>query len=131
MQAGLVIYATNLDTLTQFYTEVFGLPQTEGDNSYCVLTDGVFELVLLETEISKQLSKTEARTATAIKPAFFTDTPLEEISRRVVAHGGKMFAPKSWEFGGRLVCDGCDSEGNIFQCRITNHASASASVPRP
>ena len=77
--------------------------------------------MLLVTDVSSKLTTTEARTATVIKPSFFTDTSLEEISNRVIQHGGKMFAPKPWEFGRRQVCDGQDNEGNIFQCRIAKY----------
>ncbi len=29
-----------------------------------------------------------------------------------------IYTPKDWGFGGHLVCDAHDSEGNIFQLRI-------------
>lgn len=119
MQIGLVIYATQLAKLAQFYAEVFDLAQTEGDDTYRVLSNGITEIVLLETPTSKSLN-TDERTNTAIKPTFFIDTPLKEISKRVTRNGGHMFSAKKWQIGGREVCDGCDCDGNIFQCRIAN-----------
>jgi predicted enzyme related to lactoylglutathione lyase len=120
MQLGLVIYATQLEKLSAFYTEVFDLAVIESEEFFYILSNGITEIVLLETEFSKQLDITEHRFATAIKPTFFIDTPLKEITSRVLKHGGHMFPAKKWEFGGRTVCDGCDPDGNIFQCRIAH-----------
>lgn len=120
MQLGLVIYATQLEKLSAFYTEVFDLAVIESEAFFYILSNGITEIVLLETEFSKQLEITEHRSETAIKPAFFIDTPLKEIKRRVLKHGGHMFPAKTWEFGGRTVCDGCDPDGNVFQCRIAH-----------
>lgn len=119
MRAGLVIYASSTSRLAEFYAHVFELDTIESDNAYALLTKGDFELVLLETEVAKKtLHPHEARTNTPIKPAFFVDTSLELIGKKIKAKGGTLHPPKSWAFGGRQVCNACDCEGNIFQLRI-------------
>lgn len=119
MKAGLVIYTASIHQLTGFYAQVFELEVIESDNSYALLTKGDFELVLLETETSRQaLDSHEARSNTAIKPVFFIDVPLEQLGDRIKALGGALHPPKNWSFGGRQVCDAQDCEGNIFQLRI-------------
>lgn len=123
MKSGLVIYASSIVRLTEFYTYVFGLDLLEGDNSYALLSDGDFELVLLETELSKQTATSfQPRESTPIKPTYFIESTLSDISKRIENKGGYVYPPKNWEFGGRLVCDAYDCEGNIFQLRIGKHA---------
>tara|TARA_R110001592_G_scaffold362408_1_gene676105 strand:+ start:305 stop:676 length:372 start_codon:yes stop_codon:yes gene_type:complete len=123
MRTGLVIYASSIGRLAEFYSHVFGLDVVESDSSYMLLVDGDFELVLLETEISKTaLNSHEVRENTPLKPTFFVDTRLELIGEKVKEKGGTIYPPKSWEFGGRQVCDACDCEGNIFQLRVGKNA---------
>jgi hypothetical protein len=75
--------------------------------------------VLLETEVSKKASSTgKAREDATIKPSFFIDVPLELVGEKIKEKGGALYQPKSWNFGSRQVCDGCDCEGNIFQLRV-------------
>lgn len=119
VRTGLVIYSSSILRLAEFYCLVFGFEVLESDESYALLMTGNFEIVLLETEVSKRVVGTEkAREETPIKPVFFVDIPLEVISEKIVEGGGAVYQPKSWEFGGRQVCDGCDCEGNIFQLRV-------------
>lgn len=123
MKAGLVIYAASIHRLAGFYTHVFGLETLESDDTYALLTAGDFELVLLETAVSRTVPDApEARTNTAIKPTFFIDGPLELIGEKIRAKGGVLYSPKNWAFGGHQVCDGHDCEGNIFQLRIRKSA---------
>ena len=121
MKTGLVIYTSSIEKLATFYVHVFGMQMIESDRSYALLVDGDFELVLLETDVSKKgLSAFEARENTALKPTFFVNTSLEFIEEKIKAKGGVVFSPKNWTFGGRQVCDAHDCEGNIFQLRIGN-----------
>ena len=123
MKTGLVIYSSSIHRLAEFYSHVFGFEVSEKDESYALLIAGSFELVLLETEVSKKAAITgKAREDTPIKPSFFVDTPLELVGEKIKERGGAIYQPKSWNFGGRQVCDGCDCEGNIFQLRVWKNA---------
>ena len=123
MKTGLVIYASSIERLISFYTHVFELEIIESDNTYALLVGDEFELVLLETEISKNFTNSnEPRENTALKPTFFVESPLTLIREKIEEKGGFVYPPKSWEFGGRQVCDAYDCEGNIFQLRISQKA---------
>lgn len=119
MKAGLVIYASSLNRLTEFYSHVFAFEVIENDSTYSLLTNNEFELVLLETEASTKTGISfKPRETTPLKPVFFVQQPLPEISESISRNGGHVYPPKAWEFGGRQVCDAHDCEGNIFQLRI-------------
>lgn len=122
MKSGLVIYSSRLDSLVDFYSTVLHLDVVEQDNTHALLEAVGFELVILETAISKNSKNDDttisAREDTAIKPTFFIDESLDDIGHKIVSKGGALFKPKDWEFGGRMVCDGHDCEGNVFQLRL-------------
>jgi hypothetical protein len=126
MKSGLVIYSSRLESLVDFYSTVLHLDVVEQDNTYALLEAVGFELVILETTISKNSKSNEAaispREDTAIKPTFFIDETLDDISHKIGSKGGALFKPKDWEFSGRLVCDGHDCEGNVFQLRLLKSA---------
>jgi len=121
MKTGLAIYSSDLGKLVSFYQDVFGFAVIEVEPDFALLEHGEFELVILETDISRSLNNQSStpvpREATPLKPTFFVDDYLQDISKKVIAHGGSMREPKDWTFGGKLVCDGWDCEGNIFQLR--------------
>lgn len=122
MQTGLAIYANQLERLLEFYQTVVPFELMERDADYALLKHGDFELVLLETEVSKDFKSVEPssspREQVALKPTFFVDSDLESLAKKIHALGGGLREPKDWTFGGRQVCDGWDSEGNIFQLRL-------------
>jgi len=51
---GLVIYSPSISRLAEFYCQVYGFEVSENEESYALLMAGSFELVLLETDISKK-----------------------------------------------------------------------------
>ena len=122
MKTGLAIYSGNLNNAVEFYSDVLELDVIEKDQSYALLGSSTFELSILETKMSKALSKATdkpvPRESTPIKPIYFLNASLDSISEKVNGKGGVMFPPKEWELDGRIVCDGCDCEGNIFQLRL-------------
>jgi len=122
MKTGLVIYAGDLNRLLRFYQTVFDFTVVEKETSFAQLNSGEFELVLLETESSKAIQESQVipRESSALKPTFFIEEQLQSISEKIIAKGGQIKTPKDWKFNGRLVCDGWDCEGNIFQLRIAN-----------
>ena len=123
MKTGLVIYASSVEQLMAFYAQVFELDIIESDNTYALLNKGSFELVILETEISKNVKNTyKPRENTPLKPVFFIDSSLSDISGKIKEKEGFVYSPKNWEFGNRQVCDAHDCEGNIFQLRVSKSA---------
>ncbi len=119
MKMGLVIYATSVHHMADFYAHVLELEVKDMEADYALLADEDFELVLLTTDVSKRACKTDAaRETTPMKPVFFVCASLDVLKDRIAAKGGTVYQPKAWEFGGRQVCDGHDCEGNIFQLRV-------------
>lgn len=121
LKSGLVIYAAELNTLVNFYSQVFNLELINSDHSYAELASKEFELVILTTEISrKNLSSTHAtpRVSTAIKPVFFISNSMHEFREKIKEYHGHLNDKDSeWTFNNLNVCDGSDPEGNIFQIR--------------
>ena len=90
--------------MVEFYSHVFDMEITEQDDTYALLLDGQFELVLLETEKSKNVPNSLIpRENIPIKPVFFTDINLEKIKKKIQEKSGTLYLPKKWEFGGRIV----------------------------
>ena len=123
MHSGLVIYAIDLSTMVEFYTNVFQLSVRESDADYTALVSGDFELVLLQAPevVTQQVTISKppiARRATPIKPVFYLDQSLSDVRQITIDQGGQFNdAEAEWQFNGHTVCDGTDIEGNIFQVR--------------
>ena len=126
MKTGLVIYVTDIENMTNFYSNVFDLVVREKDNTFTALANNQFELVLLKNASAKTgEEKTESikiRKDTPIKPVIFIDTSIDDIRKMVETNRGGFKSKKSeWVFNGHKVCDGWDSEGNIFQIRSSEN----------
>jgi len=122
MRSGLALYAASLQRLASFYARVFLLDHVDQDDGYVMLQRGNFELAILETAASRERGRLTGppalRESTPIKPILFMDETLNSISARIIKLGGGMHQPKPWTLNERLVCDGWDCEGNIFQLRL-------------
>lgn len=119
MNLGLVIYTGNIESAAGFYNKVFGLVVRESDENYVALESDGFELVLLETEVSRTIEITgTARESAPIKPVFFIENSISEIREKIKKFGGKFNdSSEEWNLNNFVVCDGCDIEGNVFQVR--------------
>jgi catechol 2,3-dioxygenase-like lactoylglutathione lyase family enzyme len=122
LQAGVVVYAKDLDRVTAFYSTVLGLPVVGRDDEHVVLEAAGFQLVVLRipTDVASAIiiaTPPVRRALAAIKPVFFVPS----INRvRVAAElcGGVMNdSDREWAFQGFTVCDGLDPEGNVIQFR--------------
>ena len=61
---------------------------------------------------------TPLRESVALKPVFFVKNNLPTLQALIEKFGGGLREPKDWTLNGYVVCDGWDSDGNIFQLRI-------------
>ena len=122
--AGAVIYAKDIQRVSQFYSELAGLPVTHKEPYYVLLESPSFQLtvVALSPAIAAKIaisSPPERRENTAIKICF----PVKNlVTTRKIAEqlGGKLNEPeREWLFQGNRVCDAHDPEGNIFQIRAS------------
>jgi predicted enzyme related to lactoylglutathione lyase len=120
--AGAVLYAADAARISAFYSALIGFQILHADDEYVLLRSDTYELVVLTTRESRAAGATltqppQPRTGTAIKPVFFVP---DLSSARALAGqlgGGLDAATDEWRFGGCIVCDGFDPEGNVFQLR--------------
>lgn len=122
-KSAIVLYALDLKNLSGFYTGAFALDVLDSDDDYAQLGSGIFELTLIQApaDIVDRVhleTPARARAETPIKPVYFVEGSLNELRESIVRSGGHFAAPETeWRFGNYQVCDGHDTEGNIFQIR--------------
>lgn len=118
MKLGLILYARDLNALTNFYVDTFHFEYMDGDKTYARLLDRGTELVILQSPPEFVDVSTEPRTLVPMKPVFFMQYTLAEMRISIINNGGFFKSQEAeWEFEGHFVCDGHDIEGNIFQVR--------------
>ncbi len=124
----MIIYAIDLEKLSQFYQQALGFVLEDHDQSYHRLLFGnknlpPSELVLLQapSDIVAQVSIESppvVRAATPVKPVFSLSDSIASYRKQVEAAGGLFNdTDTEWNFNGDRVCDGVDVEGNVFQIR--------------
>ncbi|ARU86659.1 VOC family protein [Pseudomonas sp. M30-35] len=122
--AGAVIYAKDIGRVSQFYSELAGLPILQQEPDHVLLESTKFQLVVvaIAPAIADQIvisSPPERRENTAIKLCFAVQSlaTAREVAMRL---GGELNSPeREWEFQGYKVCDAHDPEGNVFQVRAS------------
>ena len=123
-RTGAVLFATWLDNVASFYSNVLGLAEVHRDDDHILLESPSFQLVVhripghpkTPTELADQPVR---RAGASFKPVFFVGS-LGNVREIAAAHGGTMDAPeKEWSFNGVAVCDAIDPDGNVIQFRET------------
>ena len=120
--SGLVIYAKDYKKLADFYAKVLQLNITERDDEFVLMESQGFELVILQAppSIAEKITLSDPPTPrenTAIKSVFFVES-IQAARGLAKDHSGFVNpSEKEWKFRGYTLCDGYDSEGNVFQLR--------------
>ena len=117
---GLVIFAKNKSTVSEFYQQALSLKLEESDKTHDLLVGQGHEVVI--HSISKAYansieiaSRPVPRDETPMKPTFVVED-LEVVRAAAKATGGHLKPLKqAWRFRGFVVLDGWDPEGNIVQ----------------
>ncbi|HEY7083758.1 MAG TPA: VOC family protein [Hyphomicrobiaceae bacterium] len=125
MQPGLigaVLYAKDLQRLTEFYSAVAGLQVQIIREGFAVLGQRPSQLVIVR--IPRRISES---ISIETPPILREDTPIKLVfivanitaARKSAAERGGNVRPgaSEWQFEGAKVCDGHDPEGNVFQLR--------------
>lgn len=119
-RAGALIYAKDLDRLSQFYQRLLGMRMLHGDAEHHVIESADFQLII--HAIPPQIAATftiatppEPREEQAIK-LFFTVASLADATSVAGASGGAVFG-QEYAGPGFAARNGYDPEGNIFQVR--------------
>jgi predicted enzyme related to lactoylglutathione lyase len=110
-----ILFAKDLQRMTEFYQEALGLPAIAGASAAGWVefdAGGIrFALHAIPPRIARQIEITHpprAREESPLKLIFEVDD-LYAVRRRLVQFGATLFEPKN-----SGVCDGLDPEGNVF-----------------
>ena len=120
--AGAVIYAKDLARLSAFYTQVTALPVVHSDADYAVLQSPTFQLVVhaIPAPIAAtiEIADPPVRREDAAVKLMFLVPSIADARAQAARLGGELNPPgREWQFGSYRVCDGHDTEGNVFQLR--------------
>lgn len=119
---GVVLFAKDLDRLSDFYAAVTGFTVVVEEPDHAVLESHGFQFVLVQAPDEYVVdiaitSPPRRREETPLKPCL----PVASLpeARSVAARLGGVVDPpdREWTFGALRVCDGHDPEGNVFQLR--------------
>ena len=114
----LLIYARNITTLKQFYTENFGLQVIEEDDVWVLLSAGAATIgfhKIGEQYLHKMNPDRKIETNT--KMVFEIDVAIEKVRNNFISKNIEMREIKTFENYNFWLCDGIDPEGNVFQLK--------------
>lgn len=113
----VILYVQDVERLTTFYREMFGLPVVEEiRGEWTVLAAGPCQLALHRVGRAYRVADPASwQVETNIKRVITVDCPLAELRAELKAKGVAMGKIKSYPPLTSLLCDGKDPEGNVFQ----------------
>ena len=119
-QAGLFLYAKDLDRIVAFYESILGMSRLHAADDMVVLQSQGVQLVVhrIPEHIAAEIeiaSPPIPREDAAMK--FFFTVPSIDGIRQAATDLGGMVLDKIYQGPGFHVCNACDPEGNIFQVR--------------
>ena len=119
-QAGLFIYAKDLERVVRFYAGLLGMVRLHTDPEICVLQSPDIQLVihLIPPAHAANITITvppTPREDTALK--FFVTVPSLAQARTLAATLSGSVAEQCWNGPGFRACNAVDPEGNILQLR--------------
>ena len=119
-QAGLFIYAKDLERVVRFYVGLLGMVRLHTDSDICVLQSPDIQLVihLIPPAYAANITITvppKPREDTALK--FFVTVPSLAQARALATTLGGSVAEPTWDGPGFRACNAVDPEGNILQVR--------------
>ena len=117
---GAVLFTINLRQLARFYEQVAGLRVRRAEDDHIVLENESFRLIVhqIPERYAKNIVITvppQVREIGSIKLSFPVDSIA--IARDVASRlGGCVYgSDREWTYESATVCDGWDSDGNVFQ----------------
>jgi catechol-2,3-dioxygenase len=113
----VILYVQDVERLTTFYREMFGLPVIEEiKGEWTVLAAGPCQLALHKVGKAYRVADPASwQVETNVKLVITVDRPLAELRAELSAKGVSMGKIKSYPPLTGLLCDGKDPEGNVFQ----------------
>ena len=124
----VVVFAKDMDRLSEFYTAVIGMTQTHRDDHHTILEVDYFQLVIhaIPAMIAAGIQITvppQVREDTPIKVSLPVDSIHAARIKAAEFGGGLGTQANEWEGPGFRACDGYDPEGNVFQVKENSAAS--------
>lgn len=118
--AGIFVYAKNLQRLADFYQSVLSLGRRHVTDEMIVLGSAAFQIVVHAmpapwAETVHISAPPQQRNAAAFK-FFYTVADLQRAAKLAVDLGGEVL-PQEWRGSAFIVRNAVDPEGNIFQLR--------------
>lgn len=121
-RAGALIYAKDLDALSDFYCRLLGMRQRVADAQHQVIESDDIQLIIHATPAHLaadiRLTRPPAPREDQTIKLFFTTDSLAAIERRILELGGGVTGPV-YDGPGFKARNAFDCEGNVFHIRAT------------
>ena len=113
----VILYVQDVDRLTAFYQQAFGLAEAEAiKGEWAVLDAGPCQLALHRVGKAYRVADPALwEVDSNAKLVMTVDRPIAEVRAELIAKGARMGNIKSYPPLTGLLCDGKDPEGNVFQ----------------
>jgi len=119
-QAGAVLFTVRMNPLAHFYEKVVGMKTLKSASDHVVLEVGTFRLTV------HQIPEQYAKSIVISSPPVVRESGATKLSLRVesisrsrqtaAGLGGLVYGKeREWSDDERTICDGYDSDGNVFQ----------------
>ncbi len=117
----VILYVQDVERLTAFYRDAFGLRAVEEiKGEWTVLDAGPCQIALHRVGAAYRTADPGSRQAQSnAKLVMTVDRPLAQLRAELAAKGIPMGEIKSYPGLTGLLCDGKDPEGNVFQLTET------------
>jgi predicted enzyme related to lactoylglutathione lyase len=122
---GAVLYARDIGRLVEFYASITGIEPQTIEKGFATFGSRPAQFVIVR--IPKHIADTidivtppKPREDTALKLVFSVEDIAHARERAAELGGAVNAIEQEWKFEGAKVCDGYDTEGNIFQLRQTS-----------
>jgi predicted enzyme related to lactoylglutathione lyase len=110
-----MIYAADVDSLTQFYVQVMGMRVVRSLPDMNIMASSDMQLIIHKSPFDIDVSEPPMERHSAIK-LFFTVDDRDGAMACIQALGGQV-KPDVWEGPNFLVSNAVDCEGNMFHFR--------------
>ena len=120
MNVGAVVFAKNVNVLSEFYEKLLGLSVVLKESDKCVLESNSLTLTVhgIPLHIAENIEISvppEIRENTAVKMCFPVVSIIEARTLASSKGGCVYTKANEWENNKFIACDGYDPEGNVFQ----------------
>ncbi|WP_163834237.1 VOC family protein [Spartinivicinus ruber] len=114
-KSGALIYANNVEALTEFYLSSCGMVLTYQTPEMNILNANGFQLIIHKSPVELAISSPPEERQFAIK-LFFTVQDIEHSKNKIREKGG-FVNTEVWQGPNFYVSNAVDSEGNVFHLR--------------